>query len=403
VRTATLPTTSKGAGWRYGVDGTWFKELIAYWQRVYNWKKIEAKLNRTPRYLVSIEGRALHYAHLTPRRGAPRKPPILLLHGWPYSFATMLPLAGQLADSGYEVVVPSLPGSVFSEPVDNQVRGLRSISRRIGQLMTEVLGHERFLIHGGDHGAVVADWLGIDTPDNIIGLHTNLIAVRQAGAPFGSGQTGVPDPTPEEVAYVETELDLLDREFAYFRLQLTRPETIAYALSVFPPPRNSGAGSTRSPTSPTRYPSPPSPARTPRSPRSGTPRTASPPRPPRRRSPTSTATKWPKATARITEDLPVLLEFYYYPAERWVHLRTTNLIESTFATVRLGQRVTKGPGSRAAGVAMAFKFIESAQQRWRAVKRPTPCRARPSRRRFEKGPRSTAGLITLPQEGIPHR
>ncbi len=81
-------------------------------------------------------------------------------------------------------------------------------------------------------------------------------------------------------------------------------------------------------------------------------------------------TKWPKAAAKITDDLDVLLAFYDYPAEHWVHLRTTNPIESTFATVRLRQRVTKGPGSRAAGVAMAFKLIESAQARWRAVNAP---------------------------------
>jgi putative transposase len=80
--------------------------------------------------------------------------------------------------------------------------------------------------------------------------------------------------------------------------------------------------------------------------------------------------KWPKAAAKITDNLDVLLEFYNYPAEHWVHLRTTNPIESTFATVRLRQRVTKGPGSRAAGVAMAFKLIESAQTRWRAVNAP---------------------------------
>jgi putative transposase len=80
--------------------------------------------------------------------------------------------------------------------------------------------------------------------------------------------------------------------------------------------------------------------------------------------------KWPKAVAKITDNIEVLLEFYSYPAEHWVHLRTTNPIESTFATVRLRQRVTKGPGSRAAGVAMAFKLIESAQQRWPAVNAP---------------------------------
>jgi len=81
-------------------------------------------------------------------------------------------------------------------------------------------------------------------------------------------------------------------------------------------------------------------------------------------------TKWPKVVSKVTGDLDVLLAFYDYPAEHWIHLRTTNPIESTFATVRLRQRITKGPGSRAAGVAMAFKLIESAQHRWRAVNAP---------------------------------
>src|ERR687897_240402 len=80
--------------------------------------------------------------------------------------------------------------------------------------------------------------------------------------------------------------------------------------------------------------------------------------------------KFGKAVAKITDDLDVLLAFYDYPAEHWIHLRTTNPIESTFATVRLRQRVTKGPGNRAAGIAMAFKLIEAAQQRWRMVNAP---------------------------------
>ena len=80
--------------------------------------------------------------------------------------------------------------------------------------------------------------------------------------------------------------------------------------------------------------------------------------------------KFPKAVAKIVDDLDVLLEFYHYPAEHWVHLRTTNPIESTFATVRLRTKVTKGPGSRAAGIAMAYKLIDAAQARWRAVNAP---------------------------------
>lgn len=95
--------------------------------------------------------------------------------------------------------------------------------------------------------------------------------------------------------------------------------------------------------------------------------------------------KWPKAVAKITDNLDVLLQFYNYPAEHWIHLRTTNPIESTFATVRLRQRVTKGPGSRAAGVAMAFKLIESAQQRWRAINAPHLVALVRAGARFEKG------------------
>jgi transposase-like protein len=80
--------------------------------------------------------------------------------------------------------------------------------------------------------------------------------------------------------------------------------------------------------------------------------------------------KWPKAAGKVRDDLDVLLTFYDFPAEHWLHLKTSNPIESTFSTVRLRTKVTKGPGSRAAGLAMAYKLIESAQDRWRAVNGP---------------------------------
>ncbi|MEZ5237353.1 MAG: transposase, partial [Acidimicrobiales bacterium] len=80
--------------------------------------------------------------------------------------------------------------------------------------------------------------------------------------------------------------------------------------------------------------------------------------------------KWPKAVAKIVDDAEQLLAFYDFPAEHWIHLKTSNPIESTFATVRLRTKVTKGPGSRAAGLAMAFKLLEAAQDRWRKVNAP---------------------------------
>ena len=78
----------------------------------------------------------------------------------------------------------------------------------------------------------------------------------------------------------------------------------------------------------------------------------------------------PQGHREITDDRDQLLAFDDHPAEHWVHLRTTTPIESTFATVRHRTKITKGPGSRAAGLAMAFKLIESAQDRWRAVNAP---------------------------------
>jgi putative transposase len=95
--------------------------------------------------------------------------------------------------------------------------------------------------------------------------------------------------------------------------------------------------------------------------------------------------KWPKAVAKITDDAAELLCFFDFPAEHWLHLKTSNPIESTFATVRLRTRVTKGPGSKAAGLAMAFKLLEAAQDRWRAVNGPHLVALVRAGARFDKG------------------
>jgi putative transposase len=95
--------------------------------------------------------------------------------------------------------------------------------------------------------------------------------------------------------------------------------------------------------------------------------------------------KWPKATEKMVKDKEALLAFFDFPAEHWIHLKTTNPIESTFATVRLRTKVTKGPGSRAAGLAMAYKLIEQAQTRWRAVNAPHLVALVRAGVKFEKG------------------
>jgi putative transposase len=95
--------------------------------------------------------------------------------------------------------------------------------------------------------------------------------------------------------------------------------------------------------------------------------------------------KWPKAVAKVIDDAEELLTFFDLPAEHWLHLKTSNPIESTFSSVRLRTRVTKGPGSKAAGLAMAFKLLEAAQDRWRAVNGPHLVALVRAGARFDKG------------------
>jgi putative transposase len=95
--------------------------------------------------------------------------------------------------------------------------------------------------------------------------------------------------------------------------------------------------------------------------------------------------KFPKAVEKITRDEDVLLTFYDFPAKHWIHLRTTNPIESTFATVRLHTKVTRGAGSRSAALAMTVRLIESAQARWRAVNAPHLVVLVRAGARFERG------------------
>jgi transposase-like protein len=108
--------------------------------------------------------------------------------------------------------------------------------------------------------------------------------------------------------------------------------------------------------------------------------------------------KWPKAVAKITDDREALLTFFDYPAEHWLHLRTTNPIESTFSPVRARTRVTKGPGSKDAGLAMVFKLLEAAEGRWRAVNGPHLVALVRAGARFEKG-----RLVERPKEAPDER
>jgi pimeloyl-ACP methyl ester carboxylesterase len=231
VRDAHWPTVSKGAGWTYGPDADWFRDLVGYWGRGFDWRAQERDINRLPQFTATVRGKRLHFAHLRSTNTAAK--PLLMMHGWPYSFYSFSKVAPLLARD-FHIVIPSLPGYVFSEAPADGVRGLREISKSMHALMSETLGYSRYFVDGGDHGAVVADWLALDLPEAVLGIHANVVALRHKGAEYANGQAGVADATPEERAFVADEAENFKKENAYFELQRTRPESISYAMTDSP-------------------------------------------------------------------------------------------------------------------------------------------------------------------------
>ena len=227
------------AGWNYGVDQNYMKELVAYWLNQYDWRKHEQEMNRFNHYTAQVDKQTVHFVY-EPGSGK-NSQPLLLLHGWPYSFYSFLnlvePLAhperfGGNAEDGFDVIIPSLPGFAFSE-APRELQGLRFAANRLHRLMTQTLGYDRFIVQGGDFGDVAGVWMALDHPESIIGLHENQLAFRDAGTAFNSGRI-VGSSTAEERAYMKREQENFPNQFAYFQLQSTRSETLSMAVMDSP-------------------------------------------------------------------------------------------------------------------------------------------------------------------------
>jgi pimeloyl-ACP methyl ester carboxylesterase len=153
--------------------------------------------------------------------------PLILTHGWPSAFIEYLPVAEQLAARGFDVVVPSLPGYVFSERPQKLGVNYRAVARMWRQLMRS-LGYERFGVGGGDFGAGVASLLALDLPDQVIGVHLTNFELLPSGPNFQ------PPLTPDEKAFVEASQRWWVREQGYKQIQRTKPQTLSFGLTDSP-------------------------------------------------------------------------------------------------------------------------------------------------------------------------
>jgi pimeloyl-ACP methyl ester carboxylesterase len=214
---------SDPAYWAAGVDPGYLRELVAYWSDGFDWRAAESALNAFPQYLAEIDGRRVHFVHLR-AEGVPGRLPLILTHGWPSSFVEMLRVAERLA-GGFDVVVPSLPGFLYSELPQGP-----STQRRVAEiwhtLMTETLGYQRFGAFGGDIGSRVTQWLGALYPDAVAGIHLTSAVVP---ADFSKGP-----PTAGEQAFLDGLAAYHAKDQGYAEIMSSRPDTIAAALMDSP-------------------------------------------------------------------------------------------------------------------------------------------------------------------------
>ncbi|WP_350347701.1 epoxide hydrolase family protein [Agromyces sp. G08B096] len=204
-------TTPSAAGWTAGVDPEYLRSFVAYWADEFDWRAAEARLGGYPQFVDHGQ----HFVHL--RRDASR-PPVLLAHGWPSSFLEMLPLADLL---DVDVVIPSLPGFLFSELVDGPLTRA-AIAGAFHRTMTESLGYERYFLFGGDIGGVASSWLAAMHPESVAGLH-------MIHGPFPADFDASPI-TAEEQAFLDADEAREEGDSGYSAIMGTRPDTIAAAL-----------------------------------------------------------------------------------------------------------------------------------------------------------------------------
>ncbi|MBN9262271.1 MAG: epoxide hydrolase [Hyphomicrobium sp.] len=212
------------APWSTGASLAYVKGLADYWRTEFDWRAWETKLNGFRQFTVPIGGIDLHFIH-EPGRG-PNPIPLLISHGWPGSVFEFHDLIHRLTDR-FTVIAPSLPGYTLSFKPGQERFGAEEIADLYAELMTGVLGYEKFAYQGGDWGAFVGSILGYRYPERLIGLHLNFLAVRR-------DPSLVANPTPEEKAFLDELSEFLKEETGYQWIQGTRPQTLAFGLTDSP-------------------------------------------------------------------------------------------------------------------------------------------------------------------------
>jgi pimeloyl-ACP methyl ester carboxylesterase len=211
-----------------GVQLATMQALARYWAGEYDWRKVEEKLNALPQFTTEIDGVDIHFIHVRSQHADAL--PLIMTHGWPGSVVELLETVGPLTDptahggtpeDAFHLVLPSLPGYGFSEEPTELGWGIGRVAQAWAELMNR-LGYSRYVAQGGDVGAYVADAMGRQAPEGLLGIHLNVLVTVLAGPQ--------PEESEQERAAAAALAEFQATGSAFFLEMANRPQTIGYAL-----------------------------------------------------------------------------------------------------------------------------------------------------------------------------
>jgi pimeloyl-ACP methyl ester carboxylesterase len=223
------PEAETVADWSQGVPSAYLRELCRYWEKEYDWRSTEARLNTFPQFRTTLDGLGIHFLHV--RSPHPDALPLVLTHGWPGSILEFVKVIGPLTDptryggraaDAFQVVCPSLPGYGFSDRPTDRGWTVARVAGAWVQLMAR-LGYGRYGAQGSDWGTTVTTLIGQQDPEHVTGIHVTPPLVAPDPATFG-------DLTPAERAAIAAMERGQESGDGYSLEQSTRPQTIGYGL-----------------------------------------------------------------------------------------------------------------------------------------------------------------------------
>jgi pimeloyl-ACP methyl ester carboxylesterase len=238
-----FPNDFSNDDWSYGANIDYIRSLIDYWKNEYDWRKVEAKINAFDNYKTTIDDVPIHFIKAAGK--GPNPMPLILSHGWPWTFWDLHKVIGPLSDpeahggdprDSFDVIVPSLPGYGFSTPVETTGINFLRTADLGHQLMTGKLGYSRFAAQGGDWGAIITSQLGYKYSQSVIGLHQIMILplnMFNTERPWDiTGGQMIPEGTPaDQRAKIIKWQDVI---VAHVAVQMRDPQTLAAALNDSP-------------------------------------------------------------------------------------------------------------------------------------------------------------------------